>query len=161
MKLQANVAVRIATMLQLITFREFTSEMRAMPILTCLCICQVLGTSQRSQDSAELDTKDAPAGNCCCHMRQATSLGWSRSFAGSKPAARALAAAASAARETGENAAGDRRPSASRKLCLHDCQGPSMSSQNPSRADLSMSGQKCCAGRFQLAPFCSIFASSI
>ncbi len=61
-------------------------------------------------------------------MRQATSLGWLRSFAGSKPAARALAAAASAARDTGENAAGDRRPSASRKLCLHESQSAFQSS---------------------------------
>lgn len=81
---------------------------------------QVLATTSTSNEGlCRRGTEDAPAGKCCCHIRQATSLGWSRRVAGSKPAARALAAAASAARETGENAAGDRRPSASRKLCLH------------------------------------------
>ena len=62
----------------------------------------------------------------CSHSRQATGRGQPCSCTDDSPAACRLVAAASAARDTGEKAAGDRRPSGMRRDCLHAqdwCQG--------------------------------------
>ena len=65
-----------------------------------------------------------PAGAFCSQIRWATGLGQPCSCTAVRPAAWRLAAAAPAARETGEKAAGDRWPSGVRIDCLHACHLP-------------------------------------